>query len=112
MTRKINNLGLAVDMALKFYASLAKWLKLKVIKFWGLIVTFVEVTGEKPEKPPPPDILNRVKSSAVFLRMQHSFSFLKNFKFFLVPHLLHFIGLSMELMDSVTILEIILSSNS
>ena len=34
-------------MALKFKASLAKELKLKVRKFLGLIPTFVEVTGEK-----------------------------------------------------------------
>ena len=52
---------------MKFYASVAKGLKLKVRKFWGLIPTFVEVTGEKlvwrggrgPFWPPP--ILNRVK---------------------------------------------------
>ena len=30
-----------------FYTSVAKVLKLKVRKFWGLIPTFVEVTGEK-----------------------------------------------------------------
>ena len=34
-------------MALKFYAVMAKWLKLKVRQFWGLIPTFAEVTGEK-----------------------------------------------------------------
>ena len=34
-------------MALKFYTSVAKGLKLKVRKFWWLIPTFVEVTGEK-----------------------------------------------------------------
>ena len=32
---KFNNLGLAIGMALKFYASLAKGLKLKVKKCWG-----------------------------------------------------------------------------
>ena len=32
---------------LKFYTSVAKWLKVKVRMFWGLIPTFVEVTGEK-----------------------------------------------------------------
>ena len=41
------SLGLALGTNLKFYASLSKGLKLKVIKFWGLIPTFVEVTGEK-----------------------------------------------------------------
>ena len=34
-------------MALKFYTIMAKGLKLKVRKFFGLIPTFVEVTGEK-----------------------------------------------------------------
>ena len=43
----VHNLGLALGMALKFYTSVAKWLKLKVKKFLGLIPTFVEVTGEK-----------------------------------------------------------------
>ena len=44
---KFNNLGLALDMALKFYTSLVKGLKLKFRKFWGLLLTFVEVTKEK-----------------------------------------------------------------
>ena len=44
---KFNNLGLAPGSNLKFYNSLSKGLKLKVRKFWGLIPTFVEVTGEK-----------------------------------------------------------------
>ena len=34
-------------MALKFYTSVEKGLKLKVKKFWWLIPTFLEVTGEK-----------------------------------------------------------------
>ena len=34
-------------MALKFYASVGKGLKLKSRKFLGLVPTFVEVTGEK-----------------------------------------------------------------
>ena len=38
---------LAIDMALKFYSSAPKGLKLKLRKFWGLIPTFGEVTGEK-----------------------------------------------------------------
>ena len=45
---KFNNLGLALGSNLEFYTSLSKKLKLKVIKFWSLIPTFVEVTGEKP----------------------------------------------------------------
>ena len=34
-------------MALKFFGSVVKGLKLKVTKIWGLILRFVEVTGEK-----------------------------------------------------------------
>ena len=48
-----NNLGLALGTKLKSYTSVAKGLKLKVRKFWGLIPTFVEVTGEKLVKKPP-----------------------------------------------------------
>ena len=44
---KFNNLGLAQGMVLKFYASVAKVLKLKVRKLRGLILMFVEVSGEK-----------------------------------------------------------------
>ena len=40
-------MGLAVGMALKFYTSVAKRLKIKARKFLGLIYTFVEVTGGK-----------------------------------------------------------------
>ena len=65
---KFNNLRLALGTNLKFYTSLLKGLKLKVRKFWGLIPTFVEGTGEKlvgePFCPTPspthPPILNRV----------------------------------------------------
>ena len=41
-------------MALKFYASVAKELRLKVKKIWVLILTFVEVAGEKMVGEPPP----------------------------------------------------------
>ena len=34
-------------MVLKFDTSVAKGLKLKIRQFWGLIPTFVEVTGKK-----------------------------------------------------------------
>ena len=44
---KFNNLGLAIGIALKFFDSVVKGLKLKVTKIWGLILRFVEVTGEK-----------------------------------------------------------------
>ena len=54
---KFNNLGLALGTNLKVYTSLSKGLKLKVRKFWGLILAFAEVTGEKlvgrPFYPPP-----------------------------------------------------------
>ena len=43
----LNNLGLALGTNLKFYNSVKKGLKLIVRKFWGLILMFVEVTGEK-----------------------------------------------------------------
>ena len=49
---KFNNFRLALGTNLTFYTSLAKGLKLKARKFWGLIATFLEVTGKK---------LNRVK---------------------------------------------------
>ena len=60
---KFNNLGLALVTNLKFYTSLSKGLKLRVRRFWGLIPTFVEVTGEKLVEGafPLPPILNRVK---------------------------------------------------
>ena len=44
---KFNSLALVLDTALKIYTSVAKEFKLKVKKFFGLIFTFVEVTGEK-----------------------------------------------------------------
>ena len=42
-----NNLELALGRDLNFYTSVVKRLELKVRKLWGLISTFVEVTGEK-----------------------------------------------------------------
>ena len=68
---KFNNLGLALDTNLKFFTSVVKGLKLKVKKFWELIPTFVEVTGEKLVEEafcflPPSPILNRVKASYDF----------------------------------------------
>ena len=56
---KFNNLGLALGTNVKFYTSVTKGLKLKVRMFCGLILTFIEVTGEKlvggtfPPLPPP-----------------------------------------------------------
>ena len=40
---KFNNLGLALGIALEFFAGLAKGLK----SYGGVILMFVEVTGEK-----------------------------------------------------------------
>ena len=75
---KSNNLGLALGMALKFYTSVTKRLKLNR-KFSGLIPTFVEVTGEKLVggtygiNP----ILNRVNTISPFcLNCTKSFGFL------------------------------------
>ena len=39
--------GTKLGMPFKFYVSVAKRFELKFRKFWGLISTFVEVTGEK-----------------------------------------------------------------
>ena len=44
---KFNNLELAVVANLNFYTCVTKGLKLKVRKFWWLILTFVEVAGGK-----------------------------------------------------------------
>ena len=44
---KFKNFGLVLGMALKFYTSVAKGLKLKVRKFLRLISMFAEVTREK-----------------------------------------------------------------
>ena len=44
---KFNNLGLAQGIALKFYTSVAKGLKLKAKKFCWPIPMFVEVTDGK-----------------------------------------------------------------
>ena len=45
---KFNNFGLALGRNLKSYTSVAKGIKLKVREFLALILTFVEVTEEKP----------------------------------------------------------------
>ena len=44
---KFDNLGVELAKNRKFYTNVAKGLKLKVRKSWGLIPMFVEVTGEK-----------------------------------------------------------------
>ena len=60
---KFNNLGLALGTNLTFYTSVAKGFKLKVRKFWCLISTFVEITGEKlvGAFPPPPSTWTGLK---------------------------------------------------
>ena len=67
---KFNNLGLALGTNLKFYTSVAKGLKLRVRKFWGLIHNFVEVTREKLVGGEAfcstcPPMLSRVKSTNI-----------------------------------------------
>ena len=54
---KINNLELVLGSALKFRNSEVKGFKPKVRKFWKLIPTFIEVTGEKlvDKKDPYPE---------------------------------------------------------
>ena len=47
MTFKLNNLRIALGIALRFYTIVAKELKLKFKNFWRLILTSVEVAGEK-----------------------------------------------------------------
>ena len=68
---KFNKLRLVLGTNLKFYVSLSKGLKLKVRKFLGLILIFVEVTGEKLVGEgaflPPLPILKRVKRNAVII---------------------------------------------
>ena len=59
----LNNLGLALGMALKFYISVANRFKLKVRTFRGVVILFVEVTEEKlvGGRAFCPHILNRFK---------------------------------------------------
>ena len=87
---KFNNLGLALGTNLKFYTSLLKGLNLKVRKVWGLIPTFVEVTGEKLEGglfAPPPPILNMIKITVLHgPATSHGFH-LKNTETFMYYHI-------------------------
>ena len=82
---------------MKFYTSVAKGLKVKVIKFWGLVATFIEVTKEKTGSggggggsflPPPIPvlILNRVKAifSIYFFKVGSIFLDLKMVKIHLL----------------------------
>ena len=44
---QVEQFGLALGMALTFYASVEKGLKLRYRKFWRLVPMFVKVTGGK-----------------------------------------------------------------
>ena len=62
---------LALGMALKFYTTAEKALKLKVRKFLGLVPTVVEITGAKLLKEDRRrGLLGSVKSSSVHLNYQ------------------------------------------
>ena len=55
---KFKSFGILLGMALKFYTRVAKRLKLKVRKLWGLLPRFVEITVKKRDGgsfclPPP-----------------------------------------------------------
>ena len=69
---KFNNLGLAIGTKLKFYSSLSKGLNLKVRKFSGLTLTFVEVTGEK--------VVGLLSEDIKFPRKQYNSVEKKNYK--------------------------------
>ena len=58
---KINNLGLALGANLKFYTSVAKGLKLRVRKFWRLILLLLKLMANTGRGAFMPPILNRVK---------------------------------------------------
>ena len=67
---QIQYMGLTLVTNLKFYTSVAKGLKLRVRKFWGLIHNFVEVTQEKLVGGEAfcstcPPMLSRVKSTNI-----------------------------------------------
>ena len=78
---KFNNLRLTLGKKLKFYTSLSKGLKLKVRKFWVLILTFLKVTGEKLVGGPfcPPPILNRVEDKKCVTKLMNIFDTLSKF---------------------------------
>ena len=64
---KFNKFELAPGISLKFYTSVVKRLKIKVTKFWELILIFSEVTREKLVGGYflTPAILSRVKNTCV-----------------------------------------------
>ena len=87
---KLINLGLVLSKNLKFYTSMAKWLKIKVFgeMFSGPKPTFVENSGKKLVRgclfslpPPPRPNLNRVKLLVSF------FVYLNNLLCFIFTYL-------------------------
>ena len=56
-------------MTLKLYTSVEKGFKLKIVKFWGLISTVVEVLGEKTDREAfSPPILNQFGCTGLLRR--------------------------------------------
>ena len=68
---KFNNLEVALSLALKFYTSVVKRLKLYVRKFWRLIPKFVGVTAEKLVGGPFHQGLNLFKT---FIKVRYTLS--------------------------------------
>ena len=69
---QVQQFGTGTRHELEIYTTVAKGLKLKVRKFWRLIIIFVEVTGEKLEGGRAAfcsPILNRVKLELVPLKL-------------------------------------------
>ena len=67
---QVEQFRLALGMALTFYASVEKGLKLRDRKFWRLVPTFVKVTGGKLVGglfAPSPHFLNRVNKTHKYL---------------------------------------------
>ena len=60
---RFNNLRLALCMIVKIYTSVAKGFKLKVRKFWVLLLTFVEVIEKKLAREGGRDFLHKVNES-------------------------------------------------
>ena len=88
MIFKFNNLALALGVAMKFYISVAKGLKLKVRKFWRLISTFVEVTrkktGRRGELPPPPPSWIGLKEDLICINNSNSYQYDRGINFWRV----------------------------
>ena len=85
---QVQYFGTGTKYDFEFYTSVTKWIRLKVRKFWGLIPTFVEVTGEKLIGGPFAPILNWVKVSGIFVEFKQAWfcqlnnSLFLDYKFF------------------------------